>query len=147
MSLSIEVLTQQFLESITAFTTLIPAARIAAMSLDRNYDLADGAVALHRETGHTPQLNIAGYSGLTLHSYAVTILAYDPDAASLAMSALKSRFRNTASWPWKPSGWTSGDRYIEGAELRDGNTDDAPEVVSDRIIVQKTIVLDIWFQE
>lgn len=147
MTKSIEVLTQLFLEDADDFVAIIPAARISAMSVDRNYDLADGAVAIYREVTNAPQNSLDGWSGLTLHSYAVTILSYDPDEASRAATALKSRFRSPAVWPFKPTGWANGEAYLEAGEIRDGSTEDTPEIVSDHIIVQKTVVLDLWFQE
>lgn len=147
MSQSVEVLTQGFLEACTDFVAVIPATRISALSIDREFNLEDGAVALYRETSNLPQNALDGWSGLTLHSYAVTILSYDPDEASRAATALKNQFRDVADTRYRPNGWQAGDAWIEGGEIRDGNTDDSPEIVSDRTIVQKTLTIDLWFQE
>lgn len=147
MSYSVEVLTQQFLESITTLTAVIPAAHICSMSMDRELDLALGGVVIYRETGHIPQISLSGYTGLSQHKFTVVIMSHDPDEASRAMSGLKARFREVASWPYKPSGWIAGDRYLEGGELNEGSTDQTPEIVSDVNLVQKNLTIDLWYQE
>lgn len=147
MNKSYEAIVKEFLDDIDAVTALVPAASISALSLDREISLP---AIVYREIGHLPQTTLTGHSGLALHTYSVTILSHDPDEAAFVMKALKSRFKAgdaTNIWPFKPTGWTSGDAYLEGGELRDGSTDQSPEVVSDRDVVMKNMTLDLWFQE
>lgn len=147
MNKSYEVIVKEFLDDIDALTDLVPADNISALSLDREIELP---AIVYREIGHIPQMTLSGDSGLSLHNYSVTILSHDPDEAALVLRALKSRFREggvTNVWPFKPSGWVSGEAYLEGGELRDGSTEQSPEIVSDRDVVMKNMTLDLWFQE
>lgn len=147
MNKSYEVVVKEFLDDIDAVTELVPVGSISALSLDREVALP---AIVYREVGHIPQMTLSGDSGLALHSYLVVILSHDPDEAALVMRALKSRFRAgdaTNVWPFKPTGWTSGEAYLEGGELRDGSTEQSPEIVSDRDVVMKNMTLDLWFQE
>lgn len=147
MSQSVELLVQGFLEACTDLVALVPTDRISAMSVDRKFDLNDGPVAFYREISNNPQNSLAGWSGLTQHSYAVSIMSHDADEASSAATALKNQFRDVTDTRYRPSGWVAGEAWIEGGEIRDGNTNDFPEVVSDEIIVQKILVIDLWIQE
>lgn len=147
MNKSYEVIVKEFLDDIDAVTDLVPTDNISALSLDRQITLP---AIVYREIGHMPQMTLGGYSGLALRSYSVTILSHDPDEAADVLLALMSRFREggvTNTWPFKPTGWTSGEAYLEGGELRDGNTEHSPEIVSDRDVVMKNMTLDLWFQE
>jgi hypothetical protein len=147
MNKSYEVVVKEFLDDIDAVTAIVPTTKISALSLDREVALP---AIVYREVGHIPQMTLSGDSGLALHSYSITILSHDPDEAALVLRALKSRFRVggvTNIWPFKPTGWTSGEAYLEGGELRDGSTEQSPEIVSDRDVVMKNMTLDLWFQE
>jgi hypothetical protein len=145
LSLSVETLTQQFLEDVG----FADATRIAAYASDRELSLDDGPLCIYREVNQVPQMTLGGWCGLTLHSYQVIIFGHDPDEVSLATTDLKAFFRE-GSRPhplFKPTGWVSGDSYIEGGEIRDGSTDETPDLTTDRPVVQKTLTIDLWFQE